>query len=197
MAFELPALPYGYDDLAPNIGGDTMRVHHDKHHAGYTNNLNAAIEKHPELAGVSAEDLLRNLESMPEDIRTAVRNNGGGYVNHSLFWEVMSPNGGGNPGGGLAAAIDAAFGSVDELKIQIQRCGRQSFRFGLGMARRRRIWQPGGLQHRQPGQPLHAQPHPYPGAGCVGACLLPELPEPPRRLRQGFLEHCQLGRGGS
>ncbi|RME85248.1 MAG: superoxide dismutase [Caldilineae bacterium] len=132
MAFELPALPYGYDDLEPHIGGDTMRVHHGKHHAGYTNNLNAAIEKHPELADVSAEDLLRNIESVPEDIRTAVRNNGGGYVNHALFWEVMSPKGGGKPSGELAAAIEAAFGSFDEFKAQFSAAA--GGRFGSGWA---------------------------------------------------------------
>ncbi|NOZ72449.1 MAG: superoxide dismutase [Chloroflexi bacterium] len=132
MAFELPPLPYGYDDLAPYIGGDTMRFHHDKHHAGYTNNLNAAIEKHPELAEVSAEDLLRNLASVPEDIRTAVRNNGGGYVNHSLFWEVMSPQGGGAPTGALAAALDAAFGGFEEFKSLFSKAA--ATRFGSGWA---------------------------------------------------------------
>lgn len=130
MAFELPALPYGYDALAPHIGGDTMRVHHDKHHAGYTNNLNTAIEKHPELAGVSAADLLRNIDSIPEDIRTAVRNNGGGYVNHSLFWEIMSPNGGGRPGGELASAIEDAFGSFDACKDAFNKAAGS--RFGSG-----------------------------------------------------------------
>lgn len=132
MAFELPALPYGYDDLAPSIGGDTMRVHHDKHHAGYTNNLNAAIEKHPELADVSAEELLRNLASVPEDIRTAVRNNGGGYVNHDLFWVIMSPDGGGAPSGDLAAAIDGAFGSFDEFRAAFSSAA--TTRFGSGWA---------------------------------------------------------------
>ncbi|NOZ51386.1 MAG: superoxide dismutase [Chloroflexi bacterium] len=132
MAFELPPLPYGYDDLAPTIGGDTMRVHHDKHHAGYTRNLNAAIEKHPEFKGLSAEDLLRNLASVPGDIRTAVQNNGGGYVNHALFWEVMSPHGGGTPDGALAAAIDAAFGNFDDFAAQFSRAAMT--RFGSGWA---------------------------------------------------------------
>ncbi len=132
MAFELPALPYGYDDLEPYIGGDTMRVHHGKHHAGYTKNLNAAIEKHPELKDVAAEDLLRNLASVPADIRTAVQNNGGGYVNHALFWEVMSPNGGGKPDGALAAAIDAAFGEFDAFASQFSKAA--ATRFGSGWA---------------------------------------------------------------
>ncbi len=132
MAFELPPLPYGYDDLEPYIGGDTMRVHHDKHHAGYTKNLNAAIEKHPELKDVSAEDLLRNLASVPADIRTAVQNNGGGYVNHALFWEVMSPNGGGKPDGALAAAINAAFGEFDTFVGLFSQAA--TGRFGSGWA---------------------------------------------------------------
>lgn len=132
MAFELPALPYGYDDLAPHIGGDTMRVHHGKHHNGYTTNLNAAIAKHPDLADVPAEDLLRNLASVPADIRGAVQNNGGGYVNHTLFWEVMSPNGGGAPSGPLAGAIDAAFGSFDAFKAAFSSAA--GARFGSGWA---------------------------------------------------------------
>ncbi len=132
MAFELPALPYGYDDLAPSIGGDTMRVHHGKHHAGYTNNLNAAIEKYPELADKSVEDLLRNIASVPADIRTAVRNNGGGYANHSLFWQILSPNGGGAPSGDLGAAIDARFGSFDEFKAKFSAAAGGQFGSGWG-----------------------------------------------------------------
>ncbi|MCO6450819.1 MAG: superoxide dismutase [Caldilineales bacterium] len=132
MAFELPPLPYGYDDLAPHIGGDTMRVHHDKHHAGYTNNLNAAIEKHPELADKSVEALLGDIDAVPEDIRTAVRNNGGGYVNHNLFWEIMSPNGGGAPSGALADAINSAFGSFDAFKAAFGSAA--ATRFGSGWA---------------------------------------------------------------
>lgn len=132
MAFELPALPYGYDDLAPNIGGDTMRVHHDKHHAAYTNNLNAAIEKHPELAHLSIEDLLRGIDSVPEDIRTSVRNNGGGFINHNLFWQIMSPNAGGEPTGALGAAIASTFGSFDAFKKMFSDAGMT--RFGSGWA---------------------------------------------------------------
>lgn len=132
MPFELAPLPYDYDSLAPHISGNTMRFHHDKHHAAYTNNLNAAIAKHAKLADVSVEDLLRDLDSVPEDIRMAVRNNGGGFVNHNLFWETMGPNGGGAPAGELAAAIDAAFGSFDAFKSAFANAG--ATRFGSGWA---------------------------------------------------------------
>lgn len=132
MAFELPALPYGFDDLAPHIGGDTMRVHHGKHHAAYTNNLNAAIAKYPELAEVSIEDLLRGMADLPADIRVTVQNNGGGYANHALFWEIMSPDGGGASSGELAAAIDAAFGSFDAFKTAFSNAAVS--RFGSGWA---------------------------------------------------------------
>src|SRR3989338_5661053 len=97
MSFELPQLQFAYDALEPHIDAKTMEIHHSKHHAAYINNLNAAIEKHPEIADKNLEDLLRNLNDIPEDIRTAVRNNGGGHYNHSLFWNWMSPQGGGTP----------------------------------------------------------------------------------------------------
>src|SRR5204863_10186907 len=104
MAFELPPLPYAYDALEAAIDKQTMQLHHDKHHAAYVNNLNAAIEKHPELASKSPEELIRNLNSVPEDIRMVVRNNGGGHVNHTMFWQIMGPNGGGEPTGAIASA---------------------------------------------------------------------------------------------
>lgn len=132
MPFELSPLPYAYDALAPHISEQTMRFHHDKHHAAYTNNLNAAVAKHSNLADVSVEDLLRRLEELPEDIRMAVRNNGGGFINHNLFWETMGPNAGGAPTGALAAAIDAAFGSFDAFKTQFANAGVT--RFGSGWA---------------------------------------------------------------
>lgn len=132
MPFALAPLPYDYEALAPHISGNTMRFHHDKHHAAYTNNLNAAIAKHPSLADHSAEDLLRDLDRVPEDIRMAVRNNGGGFVNHNLFWETMGPNAGGAPTGELAAAIDAAFGSFDAFKTAFANAG--ATRFGSGWA---------------------------------------------------------------
>lgn len=130
MAFEVPPLPYPYEALEPHIDAQTMHLHHDKHHQAYVTNLNAAIEKHPELASKSAEDLIKNLSSVPEDIRTAVRNNGGGHVNHTMFWEIMGPNGGGAPSGRLADAINAAFGSLDALKAAVNDAGAK--RFGSG-----------------------------------------------------------------
>ncbi len=132
MAFELPTLPYAYNALEPYIDEQTMTIHHTKHHQGYVNKLNAALEKHPELAGVALEDLLRNIASVPEDIRTAVRNNGGGHANHSLFWTVMGPNGGGAPTGELAAAINKAFGSFEAFKEAFSTAA--ATRFGSGWA---------------------------------------------------------------
>jgi Fe-Mn family superoxide dismutase len=132
MAFELPPLPYAEDALEPHIDARTMSIHHDKHHAGYTNNLNNALEGHDDLAGKSIEDLLGDLDSVPESIRTAVRNNGGGYANHSLFWSIMGPDGGGAPSGDLAAAIDSAFGSFDAFKEAFAKAA--GTRFGSGWA---------------------------------------------------------------
>ncbi len=132
MAFELPALPYAFDALEPHIDARTMEIHHDKHHAGYTKNLNAALEKHPELQDRGIEKLLRNLHSLPEGIRTAVRNNGGGYANHALFWQIMSPNGGGSPTGELASAIGSTFGSFDAFKDAFSKAA--ATRFGSGWA---------------------------------------------------------------
>jgi len=132
MAFELPSLSYDEDALEPHIDARTMSIHHDKHHAGYTNNLNNALEGQPALASKSIEEILGDLDSVPESIRTAVRNNGGGYANHTLFWKVMSPNGGGQPGGELAAAIDRAFGSFDAFKDAFSKAG--ATRFGSGWA---------------------------------------------------------------
>jgi superoxide dismutase, Fe-Mn family len=132
MAFQLPPLPYPENSLEPHIDARTMSIHHDKHHAGYTNNLNNALEGHTDLAGKSIEELLANLNDLPESIRTAVRNNGGGYANHSLFWEIMSPNGGGAPSGDLAAAINNAFGSFDGFKERFANAA--ATRFGSGWA---------------------------------------------------------------
>ncbi|API89578.1 superoxide dismutase [Marinilactibacillus sp. 15R] len=132
MAYNLPELPYAYDALAPHIDEETMRIHHDKHHAAYVTKVNAALESHPELAELSIDELMQKLDSVPEDIKTAVQNNGGGHANHSLFWEILSPNGGGKPSGELADAIDNQFGSFDEFKEKFSATG--AGRFGSGWA---------------------------------------------------------------
>ncbi|MFQ5511192.1 MAG: superoxide dismutase [Candidatus Krumholzibacteriia bacterium] len=132
MPFELPKLPYDTKALEPHIDTKTMEIHHGKHHAAYTNNLNAALDKHSELKDKSIEELLANLDAVPEDIRGAVRNNGGGFYNHSLFWTVMGPNAGGQPQDALATAIDAAFGGF--AKFQETLATAAATRFGSGWA---------------------------------------------------------------
>ncbi len=132
MAFTLPALPYANDALEPHIDARTMEIHHTKHHQAYVNNLNAAIEKAPELASKSLDDLMRGINSVPEAVRTAVRNNGGGHWNHSLFWQLMGPGKGGEPTGKLADAIKSAFGDFNKFKEQFAAAG--TGRFGSGWA---------------------------------------------------------------
>lgn len=132
MTFELPKLPYAVDALEPYIDAQTMTLHHDKHHQTYVTNLNGAIEKHPELADKSLEDLLMDLNAVPEDIRMVVRNHGGGTWNHSMFWEIMGPNAGGAPSGELAQAVDSAFGSFDSFKADFEKAANG--RFGSGWA---------------------------------------------------------------
>ena len=130
MAFQLPDLPYGFDALEPHIDTATMQIHHGKHHQTYVNNLNAAIDKAPELSGKSLDELLRGINSVPEAVRTAVRNNGGGHLNHSMFWKWMAPNAGGEPGGEIGRAIKDAFGGFDKFKEQWSAAG--AGRFGSG-----------------------------------------------------------------
>lgn len=160
MAFELPALPYAYDALEPNIDARTMEIHHTKHHAGYTNKLNAAVED-TDMAGLSIEELLANHVD-----NGAIRNNGGGFYNHNLFWTVMSPNGGGNPDGELAKAIDDSFGSFDTFKEQFSNAA--ATRFGSGWA-----W-----LCKHPGGKLEVcstanQDNPLmPGVGCSGTPIM-------------------------
>jgi len=129
---DLPPLPYDYNALEPHIDTQTMQIHHDKHHAAYINNLKAALEKHPDQMNKSVEDLLRNLNSVPEDIRMAVRNNGGGHMNHSMFWQIMGPKKGGEPSGQLANAIKQAFGDFAGFKNQLKTAAVG--RFGSGWA---------------------------------------------------------------
>lgn len=130
--YELPALPYSFSALEPNIDEETMKIHHGRHHATYVNNLNAALEGRDELAGKSVEDLIANLDAVPDEIRTAVRNNGGGHANHSLFWNILSPNGGGAPAGEIAEAINQTFGSFDQFKEEFAKAA--AGRFGSGWA---------------------------------------------------------------
>jgi superoxide dismutase, Fe-Mn family len=129
---QLPPLPYPTNALEPSIDAETMELHHDRHHASYVNNLNTALEKYPELRQTTVETLLQNLNRVPEDIRTAVRNNGGGHYNHTMFWQIMSPEGGGEPTGALAEAINQTFGSFDAFKNQFNEAG--TGRFGSGWA---------------------------------------------------------------
>ncbi|MFT6397785.1 MAG: Fe-Mn family superoxide dismutase [Bradymonadia bacterium] len=132
MAFELPALPYATDALEPHIDTRTMEIHHGKHHAGYTAKLNAALEGHSDWAAKSIEEILRNLESVPKEIRGGIRNNGGGFANHGLFWEVMSPDGGGTPDGALGTAIHSAFGSFEDFKTKLKTAAATQFGSGWG-----------------------------------------------------------------
>ena len=132
MAFELAKLPYAVDALEPYIDAQTMSIHHDKHHQAYVTNLNAAIEKHPELASKSLEDLLSDLNAVPEDIRMAVRNHGGGTWNHNMFWEIMGPKMGGSPSAELNKALETAFGSFDAFKAEFEKAA--TTRFGSGWA---------------------------------------------------------------
>jgi len=132
MAHTLPALPYDAAALEPHIDAQTMQIHHGKHHQAYVTNLNTALDKHPELHNKGLDDLIKGLNSVPEDIRTAVRNNGGGHWNHSMFWKLMGPSAGGAPSGDVANGINAAFGSFDKFKEQFQAAGMG--RFGSGWA---------------------------------------------------------------
>ena len=130
MAFEVPPLPYEYNALEPYIDTQTMQLHHDKHHAAYVNNLNNALQNQSQLASWTVEDLVQRINEVPESIRTAVRNNAGGHINHSMFWQIMKPNGGGEPTGELGSAIQQAFGSFDQFKAAFNDAGVK--RFGSG-----------------------------------------------------------------
>ncbi|MEW9049617.1 MAG: superoxide dismutase [Neobacillus sp.] len=132
MAFELPQLPYAYDALEPHIDKETMNIHHTKHHNTYITNVNTALAGNEELLSKSVEELISNLDAVPEAIRTAVRNNGGGHANHSLFWQILSPNGGGAPAGELADAINSKFGSFESFKEEFAKAA--TTRFGSGWA---------------------------------------------------------------
>jgi Fe-Mn family superoxide dismutase len=132
MAYELPPLPYDYNALESYIDEETMHLHHDKHHQAYVNNLNAALQGQSQFENMGIDQLIRSLNSVPENIRTTVRNNGGGHINHSMFWQIMKPNGGGEPTGDLASAISSTFGSFDQFKAAFNDAGAK--RFGSGWA---------------------------------------------------------------
>jgi Fe-Mn family superoxide dismutase len=132
MAHTLPPLPYAFNALEPHIDARTMEIHHGKHHQAYVTNLNAALDKHPEFHSKTVDELLAGINSVPEDIRTAVRNNGGGHANHTMFWEIMGPNGGGAPKGRIADAINSSFGSFDKFKEEFKKAAVG--RFGSGWA---------------------------------------------------------------
>jgi Fe-Mn family superoxide dismutase len=132
MAHTLPPLPYAFNALEPHIDARTMEIHHGKHHQAYVTNLNAALDKHPELHSKTVEELLTGIATVPEDIRTAVRNNGGGHANHSMFWEIMGPGGGGSPSGAIEDAINSSFGDFNKLKDEVKKAAVG--RFGSGWA---------------------------------------------------------------
>ena len=141
MAYELPPLPYDYAALEPHIDEATMKLHHDKHHQAYVTNLNGAVEKHTELASKSPEELIKNLSAIPEDVRKVVQNNGGGHVNHTMFWNIMKPHGGGAPSGAIATQINADFGDFESLKKQFNEATAKQFGSGWGWL----VWKDGKL----------------------------------------------------
>jgi Fe-Mn family superoxide dismutase len=141
MPFELPPLPYDYAALEPYIDEATMKLHHDKHHQAYVTNLNGAVEKHAELGAKSPEDLIKNLDAVPEDVRAVVRNNGGGHVNHTMFWQIMKPKGGGQPMGNIATQIQADFGDFESFKKQFNETTAKQFGSGWGWV----VWKGGKL----------------------------------------------------
>ena len=193
MPYSVPPLPYDYSALEPHIDEATMRVHHDKHHQAYVDKVNAALEG-TEWADRSIVDVLKNLSALPSDKQTAVRNNGGGHYNHSLFWEWMSPDGGGEPAGEVAEAINSAFGSFDDFKTKFKATGVNQFGSGWSVARPHRIW-PGHRRLRQPGQPDLQRPDSAARRRRMGARLLPQVSEQAPGLHRRVLERRQLAEG--
>ena len=197
MAYELAPLPYDYAALEPFIDAETMKLHHDKHHQAYINNVNAALANHPELAAKSVDDLIRDLTAVPEDIRGVVRNNGGGHSNHTAFWNLMGPAGsagiGGAPTGAIAAQITADFGDFEAFKKTFNETTAKQFGSGWGWL----VFTGGKLKvitTANQDSPLTAGPLPHPRQRRLGARLLPQVPEPPPRLPGRVVERRQLGR---
>ncbi len=199
MAYQLPPLPYPYDALEPHIDARTLEIHHDKHHAAYLANLNKALESAADLLTLPADELLKDLSAVPESIRTAVRNNGGGFVNHNFYWEGMAPQAGGEPvaGSPLAAAIQKGFGDFSTFKEKFTAATVGRFGSGWGWLSVDKNWATGDSFHGQPGQPADGGLHTLADLRRMGACLLPELPEPAGRLRGRVVERGQLGEGGT
>ena len=194
MAHEVPALPYDYAALEAAIDEQTMRVHHDKHHQAYVDNLNAALAG-TEWADTPIEELLQSLDSLPEDKRTPVRNNGGGHYNHTLFWQWMSPDGGGDPPDGpLKDAIVQSFGDVASLKAQMNDAGVKRFGSGLELARPRRRRLALGRVDAEPGLAADGGPDADPRDRRLGARVLPPVPEPPPGLPRRLVGRGQLER---
>jgi Fe-Mn family superoxide dismutase len=199
MAYELPNLPYDYGALEPVIDEETMHLHHEKHHNTYVTNLTAALEKHPEADPGNVEELLVNIESVPDDFRTAVRNNGGGHSNHSMFWRILGPDGGGEPAGEPKAdSIDSAFGSFEGFKEQFASAAAPGALFGSGWA-----WLIASSDRSLAIETTPNQDSPLirQDAGlaprCVGARLLPQVPEQASRVHRELVERGRLGRGGT
>ena len=192
---QLPSLPYAHNALEPHIDAATMEIHHGKHHNAYVANLNKALEGHDDLQSKSVEELLADLDALPEAIRGAVRNNGGGHANHSLFWPTLGPNGGGAPSGDLAAAIDNAFGSFDAMKDAVNKAAMTRFGSGWGWL----VKGDSGLEVMSTANqdsPLSVGKTPLLGIDVWEHGLLPALPEPPRRLPERGVERDRVGRGG-
>ena len=193
MAYEVPPLPYAYEALEPHIDADTMRFHHDKHHQAYVDKANAALEG-TALDGKPIEDVLADLSQVPEAKRGAVRNNGGGHYNHTLFWESMSPDGGGEPGGALGEAIDATFGSFGDFQAKLKETGVNQFGSGWSWL----VHDGSGLAVVGTPEPGHAavgRPDAARRRRRVGARVLPEVPEQAPGLHRRVVERRELGQG--
>ena len=193
-AHEVPALPYAYNALEPHIDEQTMHLHHDKHHAAYVTKLNGAIEKHPELGSKSPEDLLRNLSALPEDVRGVIRNNGGGHVNHTMFWQIMGPKKGGNPTGAVADAINKTFGSFDAFKEKFEAAGVNQFGSGWAWLVKTKSGEFKITSTPNQDNPDFQRRISGPGQRCLGTRLLPEISKPPPRLPESLVERGELGR---
>ncbi len=191
----MPPLPYDFAALEPSIDAKTMELHHDKHHAAYVKNLNAAVKDHPKVAEMKLEEILSKLPELPDDIRTVVRNNAGGHANHSMFWQVMGPAGGSAPAGELKAAIDSDLGGLDMLKEDFNAKGAKVFGSGWVFVT---VTPAGKLAiepKTQPGPPAHGRRTGAVRQRRVGARLLPEIPEPPPGIPQGMVGRRQLEGG--